>query len=50
MEIIESILWFSAGLLPTLAVLEGVRGLSRTPAAKVPVMMNGRGEVKVVYA
>jgi hypothetical protein len=51
MEIIESILWFSAGLVPTLGTLELVWRVSkRMPSGKVPVSTNGLGEVKVVYA
>jgi hypothetical protein len=50
MEIIESVMWFSIGLLPTLAILEGIWRLSRTPAVKVPVLMEGRREVNLAHA
>ncbi|GEM_PF-3539569 len=51
MEITESILWFSSGMLPTLAILEGVWRLSKmTPAAKVPLLSKRPGEVKLALA
>ena len=51
MEIIESILWFSVGLLPTLATLEVAWKVSKAPAVKVPMAARERKmEVKMTRA
>jgi len=51
MEVIESIVWFSAGMIPTLAALEIVWRLSKgMPILKGLPLGEGRREVKTAYA
>ncbi len=51
MEIIESIMWFSVGLLPTLAALEVAWKVGKPSGVKVPMTSSeGMTGVKIGYA